>query len=212
MKIAIKTERLILSPLNQQDSFSFVKIAQSMRQEKIENPDYFLYSRFDNNAVKNEEDLIDAVDKLLKSANDIKPGETSLRLKIALKNGEVIGYIGYLYTPENEIQSDFGIFLDPHYEHQGYAFEAEKALLAHFFVNCDEKIYLTIHPKNIPSYYLNQKCGAIKISYEKESKYGSERDALVITRKAFIKTVWDKEFLSGKKEEKFLIEYLEQYN
>ena len=113
MKKVIKTKRLILSPLEQEDSPSFIKIAQNMRQKKTENHDYFLYSRFDDAAVKNEEDLIEAVDKLLQSANDIKPEETVLRLKIALKKNEVIGYVGYLYTPENDPPSDFGIFLDP---------------------------------------------------------------------------------------------------
>ena len=212
MKKVIKTKRLILSPLEQEDSPSFIKIAQNMRQKKTENRDYFLYSRFDDDAVKNEEDLIEAVDKLLQSANDIKPEETVLRLKIALKKNDVIGYVGYLYTPENDPPSDFGIFLDPHHEHKGYAFEAEKALLAHFFTNCDNKIYLTIHPENISSLHLNQKCGAVKTGYEKESKYGSERDVFVITREAFIKTVWNKEFSSDKEEEKFLIEYLNQHD
>lgn len=34
MKKVIKTKRLILSPLEQEDSPSFIKIAQNMRQKK----------------------------------------------------------------------------------------------------------------------------------------------------------------------------------
>ena len=212
MKDIIHTERLYLTPLNKKDVARYVQIAKNMRIAKGENPNYFLYTRFDYNSAKSDADLTDAVMKLLTSAeNSILP-ETTKRLNICLKNGYIIGYIGFFHNPNEKISSDLGIFLDPNYEHKGYAFEAQKSLLAYYFSNYDDKIYLTIYPKNLPSYQLNIKCGATKIDHIKASKYGSERDILVITRKNFIETVFQKKFTTPEKEKQFLLDYLKIHN
>ena len=208
----IKTERLKLTPLNTKDVERYIEIAKNMRQEKKKNPNYFLYTRFDYGSAKHDKDLKDAVMGLLTSAEKSVFPEMTERLNICLKNGHIIGYIGFLYNPQNEISSDLGIFLDPKYEHKGYAFEAQKSLLAYYFLNIDDKIYLTIHPKNLPSYHLNTKCGAKKVAHIDNSKYGSERDLLVITKKSFIDTVFHKEYKTRKEEKRFLLDYLRAYN
>ncbi len=212
MKDIIHTERLYLTPLNKKDVARYVQIAKNMRIAKEKNPSYFLYSRFDYKSAKSDADLTEAAMGLLTSAEKSIFPETTKRLNICLKNGYIIGYIGFLHNPDQKISSDLGIFLDPNYEHKGYAFEAQKNLLAYYFLNYDDKIYLTIYPKNLPSYQLNTKCGAVKIDYSETSKYGSERDILVITRKKFIETVFQKKFTTPEKEKQFLLDYLKICN
>ena len=212
IKDVINTERLRLTPLNIKDLNCFIQIAKNMRQEKQKNPEYFLYTRFDNRAVKTDSDLKNAVTDLLTSAEKSTFPERTKRLKICLKNNHIIGYIGFLHNPKQKISSDLGIFLDPKYEHKGYAFEAQTSLLAYYFLNCDDKIYLTIYPKNLPSYHLNIKCGAQKIAHTDKSKYNQERDILLITRQMFIKTVFNQKLPSEQEEKKFLFDYLKINN
>lgn len=212
MKNIIHTERLYLTPLNKKDIARYVQIAKNMRITKEKNPDYFLYTRFDYSSAKTDSDLTNAAMRLLTSAEKSIFPETTKRLNICLRNGYIIGYIGFLHNPNEKISSDLGIFLDPNYEHKGYAFEAQKSLLAYYFLNCDDKIYLTIYPKNLPSYQLNTKCGAVKIDHVETSKYGSERNILVITRTKFIETVFQKKFITPEKEKEFLLNYLKIYN
>ena len=212
MKDIIHTARLYLTPLNKKDVARYVQIAKNMRITKERNSDYFLYTRFDYNSAKTDSDLTSAAMGLLTSAEKSIFPEITKRLNICLKNGYIIGYIGFLHNPNEKISSDLGIFLDPNYEHKGYAFEAQKSLLAYYFFNCDDKIYLTIHPQNLPSYQLNTKCGAIKIDHIETSKYGAERDILIITRKKFIETVFQKKFTMPEKEKQFLLDYLKIHN
>ncbi len=201
----IQTERLKLTPLHLDNLNRYLDIAKNMRKEKEKNPQYFLYTRFDDSV----KDLKNAVKELITSTDKIKLPEIAKRYNICLQDETIIGYIGFLYNPQNEINSDLGIFLDPAYEHKGYAFEAEKYLLANYFVNYDDKIYLTIHPKNFPSYRLNTKCGAVKVAHTEESKYGSERDILIITRPQFIQTIFNKKFTTTTAEKQFLMNYLQ---
>ena len=135
MKDIIHTERLYLTPLNKKDVARYVQIAKNMRIAKERNSDYFLYTRFDYNSAKTDSDLTSAAMELLTSAEKSKFPEITKRLNICLKNGYIIGYIGFLHNPNEEISSDLGIFLDPNYEHKGYAFEAQKSLLAYYFFN-----------------------------------------------------------------------------
>lgn len=208
----IRTERLRLTPLNKKDVNRYVQIAQNMRKTKEKNPDYFLYTRFDYATVKTDSGLANAAMGLLTSAENAVFPEITKRLNICLKNGHIIGYIGFLLKPKGKINSDLGIFLDPKYERKGYAFEAQKMVLADYFLNYDNKIYLTIHPKNLPSYQLNKKCGAEKIAHTKVSKYGSERDILIITCQKFLDTVFHKKFRTTKEEKQFLLDYFKTYN
>jgi len=208
IKDTIKTERLLLTPLNTRDVNRYIEIARNMRTLKKQNPDYFLFARFDYSAVQADADLRDAVLDLLTSAEKSILPEKTMRLNICLKNGHIIGYIGFLYNLNEENNSDLGIFLDPKYEHKGYAFEAQKSLLAYYFLNCGNKIHLTIHPQNLPSYHLNTKCGAVKIDHTDKSKYGSERDILVITCEKFLETVFHKKFKTADDQKSFLQDYL----
>ena len=212
IKDTIKTERLLLVPFGSKDISRYVEMAKNMRETKEKNPDYFLYPRFDYDVVKTETDLKNAAMELLLTPEKSFIPEVTMRQKICLKNGYIIGYIGFLHNPTEKISSDLGIFLDPKYEHKGYAFEAEKSLLAYYFLNCDDKIYLTIHPKNTPSYRLNTKCGAVKIAYTGNSKYGSERDILVITCEKFLETVFHKKFKTINAQKSFLQDYLKAYS
>jgi len=207
----IRTERLRLTPLTIKSLNRYVQIAKTMRKTKEKNPAYFLYARFDYNAVKTEADLSNAVTDMITNIGDT-PHKIIKRFNICLKNGYIIGYIGFFHNSTEKISSDFGIFLAPKYEHKGYALEAQKSLLAYYFSNYDDKLYLTIHPKNQPSYRLNTKCGAQKIAHTDTSKYGSERDILVITRKKFIESVFHKKFANAEKEKLFLLDYLKIYN
>ena len=212
MQNIIKTKRLCLIPLEISDVDSFVEIAKHMRYKKKQNPDYFLYWRFDYGEAKTDNDLPNAVMKLLTSAQNKAPKETTLRLKIALQNGQIIGYIGFSHNPTDAYGSDLGIFLDPEYEHQGFAFEAQKSLLSYYFVTCDDKIYCTIFPQNAPSHHLNKKCGAVQVGYQEKSKYGQERNVLMITRHDFIKKVFEKEFSEAEQEKIFLRDFLNECN
>ena len=207
---SIRTERLRLVPLNTKDIGRYIEIAKNMRKAKAENPDYFLYTRFDYSSAPTDADLKSAAMGLLTSAQKSVFPEVTKRLNISLKNGHIIGYIGYLHNPKEKISSDLGIFLDPEYEHNGYAMEAQKGLLSYYFSNYDDKIYLTIHPKNLPSYRLNEKCGAVKIDHIEKSKYGQERDVLIITRAKFIEKLFGNKFITAQKEKEFLRDFLER--
>lgn len=208
----IKTERLKLLPLNKKDAERFIEIAKNMRLEKEKNPDYLLFVRFDFTVAPTENDIKKAVMEILTREETTTWPEIKVCRSIRLNSDYIIGYVGFRYNPKDEISSDLGIFLDPQYEHMGYAFEAQKSLLAYYFLNYDDKIYLTIYPKNTPSYKLNTKCGAIKIGHIDNSKYGSERDILIITRKVFLKTVFKKRFPTKDEENQFLLNYLKQRN
>lgn len=204
----IKTERLILTPLDRCDVNRYVEMAKNMRQAKKENSAYFLYVRFENKV----KDLNKAVTELITSVEQLKFPEMAKRFNICLKNGYIIGYIGFLHNPRQKISSDLGIFLDPAYEHKGYAFEAQKSLLAYYFINHDDKIFLTIHPDNLPSYRLNTKCGAVKVDHSETSKYGAERDILVITREKFIEQVFQKKVKTTEEAKQVLKDYLKIAN
>ena len=208
----IKTERLKLAPLSKNDAERFIEIAKNMRLKKEKNPDYLLFVRFDFDVAPTENDIKNAVMEILTREERTAPPEIKKCRSIRLNNDYIIGYVGFSHNPKDEISSDLGIFLDPQYEHMGYAFEAQKSLLAYYFLAFDDKMYLTIYPKNTPSYKLNTKCGAVKIGHIDNSKYGAERDILVITRKMFIKTVFNKEFPTKEEENQFLLDYLKQYN
>ena len=121
MKDIIHTERLYLSPLKSKDVNRVVHIAKHMRATKVKNPDYFLFARFDYNSVEKDKDLPAAVKKFFITMKPAAP-KVVKRFKICLRNGYIIGYIGFLYNPSTEDKSDLGIFLDPDYEHKGYAF------------------------------------------------------------------------------------------
>ena len=62
------------------------------------------------------------------------------------------------------------------------------------------------------SVQLNTKCGAVKIDHVESSKYGSERDILIITRQKFIEAVFQKKFPTIEKEKQFLLNYLKIHN
>lgn len=113
---------------------------------------------------------------LIKAERERKQKERSTyRMAVRLPNGTLIGNatVDMLPIEENgkKIYGDLGYFIDPQYGKHGYATEAVRGLVHHFFKKY-QKLDITAHPANKFSRKLIERIGGIEVGYNEASHYG----------------------------------------
>jgi RimJ/RimL family protein N-acetyltransferase len=80
-----------------------------------------------------------------------------------LSTRELIGDCGFHVLPAEPRQAEFGITLDPMYQHQGFATEALQTLLDYLFFTLGiHRVFASVDPRNIRSVTLMERVGLRK--------------------------------------------------
>jgi len=142
-KPIIKTDRLVIRPMNKDDVDSLNKWL----------PDESIYTYWGKGPSKSEKNP-----ELLFEKND-KPSK-SFHEGIALKdNNEVIGDI-YVYLIENDRMASVAFRISKEYQGKGYGTEALKAMTDFCFKNTElKRLWTEVDIRNIGSYKMLEKCG-----------------------------------------------------
>lgn len=100
---------------------------------------------------------------------------STYRMAVRLPDGKLIGNTTVDMLPIEEdgkkIYGDLGYFIDPHYGEHGYATEAVRGLVHHFFKKY-AKLDITAHPANKFSRKLIERIGGVQVGYNEASHYG----------------------------------------
>lgn len=103
-----------------------------------------------------------------------KPRST-YRMAVRLPNRKLIGNVTIDMLPIKEngklIYGDLGYFIDPQYGAKGYATEAVRSAVHHFFKKYD-KLDITAHPNNKFSRNLIERIGGKQVGFKEASHYG----------------------------------------
>ncbi len=100
---------------------------------------------------------------------------STYRMAVRLSDGKLVGNVTVDMLPIEEngkkIYGDLGYFIDPNYGAHGYATEAVRGLVHHFFKKYD-KLDVTAHPANKFSRALIERIGGHQTGYNAASHYG----------------------------------------
>ena len=100
---------------------------------------------------------------------------STYRMAVRLPNDKLIGNVTIDMLPIEEngkkIYGDLGYFIDPRYGEHGYATEAVRGLVHHFF-KAYRKLDITAHPANKFSRKLIERIGGKQVGYNEASHYG----------------------------------------
>lgn len=100
---------------------------------------------------------------------------STYRMAVRLPDGKLIGNatVDMLPIEENgkKMYGDLGYFIDPKYGEHGYATEAVRGLVHHFFKKY-QKLDITAHPANKFSRKLIERIGGVQVGYNEASHYG----------------------------------------
>lgn len=100
---------------------------------------------------------------------------STYRMAVRLPDGKLIGNATVDMLPIEEdgkkIYGDLGYFIDPRYGEHGYATEAVRGLVHHFFKKY-QKLDITAHPANKFSRKLIERIGGVQVGYKEASHYG----------------------------------------
>ncbi len=100
---------------------------------------------------------------------------STYRMAVRLPDGKLIGNVTVDMLPIEEngkkIYGDLGYFIDPKYGEHGYATEAVRGLVHHFFKQYP-KLDITAHPANKFSRKLIERIGGKQVGYNEASHYG----------------------------------------
>lgn len=155
-KPVIKTDRLIIRPMNKDDVDSLKKWL----------PDKMLYTYWGKGPSKGElnpELLFKKHDKPTKSFHE----------GIALKDSdEVIGDI-YVYLIENDRMASIAIRISKAYQSKGIGSEAIKAMTDFCFKNTElQRLWTEVDVRNIGSWKMLEKCGYTREGLIRQGKNG----------------------------------------
>ena len=118
---------------------------------------------------------------------------STYRMAVRLQNGNLVGNVTVDMLPIEEngkkIYGDLGYFIDPQYGQHGYATEAVRGLLHHFFKEYP-KLDVTTHPNNKFSRTLIERIGGVQTGYNEASHYGhgEPRAVFEVHRNDFYRT------------------------
>ena len=133
-------------------------------------------------------------DFLIKAERERKQEPRSTyRMAVRLPDGKLIGNatVDMLPIEENgkKIYGDLGYFIDPQYGEHGYATEAVRGLVHHFFKKY-QKLDITAHPANKFSRKLIERIGGVQVGYNEASHYGhgEPRAVFEVQRADFYRT------------------------
>lgn len=179
--LPIKTERLIIDEFKTSDFHRLQEIAfninhnADLHAEEGYCPFYTFQVDKDtpdrDNVIRNK-----VSDFLIKADRERKQEPRSTyRMAVRLQNGLLIGNatVDMLPFEENgkKVYGDLGYFIDPKYGEHGYATEAVRGLVHHFF-KVYKKLDITAHPANKFSRKLIERIGGKQVGYNAASHYG----------------------------------------
>lgn len=159
----IKTDRLILRPLTDNDAAEMFK--NWTWDERVSR-----YCRW------HPHKTIEETKQLLKMYKAQAESGFDYRWGIELKsNGTLIGVIDVIDLSEDEKTAEVGYVLAFDYWNNGYLTESLKAVIAELFDNGVETVIADHHIENIASGRVMEKCGMIFTHFSKaKAKFGSD--------------------------------------
>jgi len=156
----IETDRLslrVLEPIDKEAFFSYRSL-----------PEVAQYQSWKPHTIAEAEEFIN---------NNVgrfpEPQNSWFQLAICLKGGSLIGDMG-IHFQEDDAQVEIGYTLSPHYQGQGYAREAVKAVLDYlFFTLKKHRVTASVDPHNERSINLLNNLGFRKEAHFKKSFYSN---------------------------------------
>ena len=137
-------------------------------------PDLFAYRSLPEVALYQswKPDTLAEAERFILNTLKSEPGEADswIQLAVCLKEGTLIGDIGIHYLSPQQIE--LGYTLNPHYQKQGYAYEALSALIDRLFIqDHNHRMTASADPDNLSSIRLLVKLGFRKEAHFKKSFY-----------------------------------------
>ncbi len=197
--IPVQTHRLVIDEFKTSDYARLLEIAANINSNADEHaadgycPFYTFQVEKDtpNRDVAIRQKVSEFLIKAERERNQ-EPRST-YRMAVRLKDGTLVGNTTVDMLPIEEdgkkIYGDLGYFIDPKYGEHGYATEAVRGLLHHFFKEYP-KLDVTTHPNNKFSRKLIERIGGVQTGYNEASHYGhgEPRAVFEVSRSDFYRT------------------------
>ena len=179
--VPIKTDRLIIDEFKTSDFHRLQEIAFNINHnadvKATEGYCPFYTFQVDRDTPQRDNVIRNKVsDFLIKAERERRQDPRSTyRMAVRLPNDKLIGNVTIDMLPLEEnckkIYGDLGYFIDPRYGEHGYATEAVRGLVHHFF-KAYRKLDITAHPANKFSRKLIERIGGKQVGYNEASHYG----------------------------------------
>ena len=151
----IETERLILRPLEERDREEFIRMAKDERVNST-----YMIPKLESSALE---------DAFFDHMRDFTENESRFVYGIALKNGEIIGFINDCEL--DGTRAEMGYFIGAEHWNRGYATEALSASIAALFEMGYTYLKAGHFEENSASRRVMEKCGMKRIDHEEELEY-----------------------------------------
>lgn len=151
----IETERLILRPLEERDRESFIRMAKDERVNST-----YMIPELESEVLENA---------FFDHMRDFTENESRFVYGIALKNGEIIGFINDCEL--DGTRAEIGYFIGAEHWNRGYASEALAAAIAALFEMGYTYLKAGHFEENAASRRVMEKCGMKRIEHEEELEY-----------------------------------------
>ena len=197
--IPIKTHRLVIDEFNVSDYARLREIAFNINHNAdvrgAEGYCPFYTFQVDKDTPQRDNVIRQKVSEFLIKAERERQREprSTYRMAVRLADGNLVGNVTIDMLPFEEngkkIYGDLGYFIDPNYGEHGYATEAVRGLVHHFFKKY-QKLDITAHPANKFSRKLIERIGGTQVGYNEASHYGhgEPRAVFEVHREDFYRT------------------------
>ena len=179
--IPIKTARLLIDEFKTSDYARLREIAFNINHNADTRADEgycpFYTFQVDKDTSGRDNVIRQKVSEFLIKAEKerLQEPRSTYRMAVRLPDGKLIGNVTVDMLPFEEngkkIYGDLGYFIDPQYGAHGYATEAVRGLVHHFFKKY-QKLDITAHPANKFSRKLIERIGGMQVGYNEASHYG----------------------------------------
>jgi RimJ/RimL family protein N-acetyltransferase len=197
--IPIKTNRLIIDEFKTSDYEALKEIAFNINHNAdVHQADgycpFYTFQVDKNDPNRNVAIRQKVADFLIKAERERNQHPRSTyRMAVRLLDGKLIGNATVDMLPFQDqgklVYGDLGYFVDPQFGGKGYATEAVRGLVHHFFKQND-KLDITAHPDNKFSRKLIERIGGREVGYNDASHYGHSEPRVVfeVSKKDFYRT------------------------
>ncbi len=151
----IETERLILRPLEERDRESFIRMAKDERVNST-----YMIPKLESEVLENA---------FFDHMRDFTENESRFVYGIALKNGEIIGFINDCEL--DGTRAEMGYFIGAEHWNRGYASEALSAAIDALFEMGYTHLKAGHFEENAASRRVMEKCGMKGIAHEEDLEY-----------------------------------------
>lgn len=197
--VPVSTPHLIIDEFNSSDLSRLREIAFNINRNADEHSaeGYCPFYTFQVDPQTPDRDLAirqKVSEFLIKASKEREQNPRSTyRMAVRLSDGKLIGNVTVDMLPIKEdgklIYGDLGYFIDPQYGSKGYATEAVRGVVHHFFKKYD-KLDITAHPNNKFSRNLIERIGGKQVGFREASHYGhgEPRTVFEVHKSDFYKT------------------------